>query len=318
LTQPIKTQPIKTQPIKTQPTRAGTPELIADYACETGEDPLWHPIEKQLYWTDIPAGRLFRYDPASGRHEQCYQGRPIGRFTIQADGSLLLFMDRGTVAVWRHGAVTELVAEIPEERGSRFNDVIADPCGRVFCGTMSSEQGKGKLDRRNCDGSLQVMVENVGCCNGMAFTLDRSGFFHTDSFAGEISRFDYDVEHGSLHHRRLFARFAKADGMPGRNARWSYGRQGRPGVVCLLGWRLHRPPPLRRQRAAKNFASHAPGFQLNLWRRRLPRHLRHNGRRTSQEPQRSGGRRVVSDSQRSSRGAGILLAGWDFIDLRTE
>jgi sugar lactone lactonase YvrE len=27
------------------------------------------------------------------------------------------------------------------------------------------------------------MVENVGCSNGIAFTLDRSGFFHTDSFA---------------------------------------------------------------------------------------------------------------------------------------
>jgi len=25
------------------------PELIADYACETGEGPLWHPEERRLY-----------------------------------------------------------------------------------------------------------------------------------------------------------------------------------------------------------------------------------------------------------------------------
>ena len=26
------------------------PELIADYACVTGEGPLWHPAEQHLYW----------------------------------------------------------------------------------------------------------------------------------------------------------------------------------------------------------------------------------------------------------------------------
>src|SRR5580698_9676078 len=113
-------------------------ELIADYACETGENPLWHPFERRLYWCDIPKGRLFRYDPATGIHEQCFEGRVIGGFTIQADGALLLFMDRGTIALWRDGCVTEVVSEIAAERNSRFNDVIADPHGRVFCGTMSS------------------------------------------------------------------------------------------------------------------------------------------------------------------------------------
>ena len=34
-------------------------ELIADYACETGENPLWHAIEQKLYWCDIPHGRIF-------------------------------------------------------------------------------------------------------------------------------------------------------------------------------------------------------------------------------------------------------------------
>jgi D-xylono/L-arabinono-1,4-lactonase len=51
------------------------PSLIADYACETGESPLWHPFERRLYWADIPRGRLFRFDPASGKHEICYEGR---------------------------------------------------------------------------------------------------------------------------------------------------------------------------------------------------------------------------------------------------
>lgn len=190
------------------------PELIANYACETGENPLWHPIERRLYWCDIPNGRLFRYDPATGTHEQCYQGRPIGGFTIQSDGSLLLFMDRGTIALWRDGALTEVVSEIAAERSSRFNDVIADPLGRVFCGTMSTDESKGRLYRLDLDCSLHSVLEGIGCSNGMAFTLDRKGLYYTDSFAREIYLFDYNIQTGALSNRRVFARFSETDGLP--------------------------------------------------------------------------------------------------------
>ena len=75
------------------------PEPIADYACECGEGPLWHPFEKCLYWVDIPTGRLFRYDPETGRHESCHQGEQLGGFTVQADGALLLFLERGAIKI---------------------------------------------------------------------------------------------------------------------------------------------------------------------------------------------------------------------------
>ncbi|WP_433967103.1 SMP-30/gluconolactonase/LRE family protein [Tunturiibacter gelidiferens] len=81
----------------------GAVALVADYACDTGENPIWHPFEQKLYWCDIPRGWIFRFDPSTGAHERCYEGRTVGGFTIQADGSLLLFMDRGTIAIWREG-----------------------------------------------------------------------------------------------------------------------------------------------------------------------------------------------------------------------
>ncbi|HET6566954.1 MAG TPA: SMP-30/gluconolactonase/LRE family protein, partial [Rhodothermales bacterium] len=129
------------------------PELIADYACETGEGPLWHPIEQRLYWLDIPAGRLFRYDPVSDVHELCFEGEPVGGITLQADGSLLFFMARGAVRCWRDGTLTTMLDEIPEERDTRFNDVIADPLGGVFCGTMPTDDRPGHLYRMATDGS---------------------------------------------------------------------------------------------------------------------------------------------------------------------
>ncbi len=189
-------------------------ECIADYACQTGEGPLWHPLEKCLYWLDIPTGRLFRYNPASDTHEQCWQDEPIGGFTIQANGDLLLFMARGAIRVWREGFVKTIVAEIPAERQSRFNDVIADPRGRVFCGTMSSPQKSGCLYRLDTDGSLHTILENVGCPNGMGFSTDRRRMYFTDSQARTIYLFDYDENTGQLSNQRLFAQTLPEEGVP--------------------------------------------------------------------------------------------------------
>lgn len=182
------------------------PELVADCECITGEGPLWHPDEGRLYWFDIDGGRMFRYDPATGVHEQCYSGPIVGGFTIQADGNLLLFMEKGAIRVWRDGFLNTVVESIPEELDSRFNDVIADPEGRVFCGTMPSRTHDARLYRLDTDGSLHVVVENVGLSNGMGFTPDGTGLYFTDTGMRSIYVFDYDGASGELSNRRVFAR----------------------------------------------------------------------------------------------------------------
>jgi D-xylonolactonase len=191
------------------------PELIADYECECGENPLWHPDEKKLYWLCIPSGRMFRYDPATGRHETFYQGDPVGGFTIQEDGSLLLFMERGAIKLWREGMeLATLHAEIPAEVNSRFNDVIADPQGRVFCGTMPTGDTPGRLYRLDTDGSIQEVLDGITCSNGMGFSLDHRRMYYTDSEKYEIYEFDYDEATGDLSNQRLFMKNPESDGLP--------------------------------------------------------------------------------------------------------
>ncbi|MCL4219536.1 MAG: SMP-30/gluconolactonase/LRE family protein, partial [Candidatus Hydrogenedentes bacterium] len=148
------------------------PVLIADYECVCGEGPLWHPCEKRLYWVDIPKGRLFRYEPATAKHEQLLEGEPIGGFTFQADGAVLLFMNRGAIRSWREGAIETLLEEMPEEKETRFNDVIADAEGRVFCGTMPTKNRLGRLYCLDPDGHMVKLLDGIGCSNGMGFTPD--------------------------------------------------------------------------------------------------------------------------------------------------
>lgn len=190
------------------------PELIADYECVIGEGPLWHPGEKRVYWTDIPTGRMFRYNPARGVHEQFYDGEVVGGFTIQEDGSLLLFMAKGAIAVWRDGKLHYIYDEIPNERETRFNDVIADPAGRVFCGTMSTPDRRGRLYRLDTNRRLTELLDDVDISNGMGFTPDRKQMYYTDSPKREIYLFDYDQDSGGITNRRVFVRTPEGEGVP--------------------------------------------------------------------------------------------------------
>ncbi len=190
------------------------PELIADYACVVGEGPLWHAAERRLYWTDILAGRLYRYEPATGRHEQIYQGPQVGGFTVQADGALLLFLERGAIKTWREGKLETILEEIPDERASRFNDVIADPEGRVFCGTMPSPDRLGRLYRLDPDGTLFKILDGIGISNGMGFTPDLRQLYYTDSAKREIYVFDYNRATGNLTNQRVLIRTEEDLGIP--------------------------------------------------------------------------------------------------------
>lgn len=182
------------------------PKVVTNQECTVGEAPLWHPDDGRVYWTDNIGRALYRYDPASGEAEQVHDGDLVAAFTIQPDGSLLLFMDEGRVSRWDEGELTTVVDGIPEESGMRFNDVVADPLGRVFCGTMDDDDhSAGRLYRLDTDGSITQVLESVELSNGLGFTPDRNHLYVTESNANTIHRFRYDVETGELSDRSAFS-----------------------------------------------------------------------------------------------------------------
>jgi D-xylonolactonase len=190
-------------------------ELVANFECVTGEGPLWHPDEQCVYWTDIPQGKLFRYEPKSGKSEQVYSGEQVGGFTIQEDGSLLLFMARGAVALWRDDTLTPVIDHLPGEEDSRFNDVIADPAGRVFCGTMPSKGRMGSLYRLDTDGSIHKVRDScVNISNGFGFTPNRKQMYYTETLAKKIYVYDYDEKTGAIANQRVLVDSSNEPGFP--------------------------------------------------------------------------------------------------------
>jgi D-xylono/L-arabinono-1,4-lactonase len=190
------------------------PEVVADCSCVIGENPLWHSRDSRLCWVDIPNGILYRFDPATGTHEASRHDGQIGGFTIQEDGSLLFFMAKGAVKLLRDGRFQTVVEGIPGEEGSRFNDVIADPEGRVFCGTLEAGDRKGSLYRLDTDRTITRVVSGIGCSNGMGFTPDGKGMYYVDSVAREVYLFDYDRSTGGLSHQRVFLKPPESLGTP--------------------------------------------------------------------------------------------------------
>lgn len=194
-------------------------ERIADERTVTGENPLWHPDERKLYWLDIPPGRLYHYDPETNSNDIAYETpdeSAIGGFTIEADGALLLFGTGGRVVRWESdSAETSVVVDgINSEIDSRFNDVIATPNGCVFCGTMPTENRLGSLYRLDTDGSITRILSDVDIANGMGFSPEKSIFYFTESEARRIYSFNYSPETGTLSTRQTFVHTPADDGIP--------------------------------------------------------------------------------------------------------
>lgn len=190
------------------------PEIVADHQCHNAEGPLWHPQEQVLYWTDIPRGQLYRYDPATNISACIYETESIGGFTFQEDGALLLFKNRGAIETWQEGAINTLIDELAEESDGRFNDVIADPAGRVFCGTMPTANHPGRLYRLDTDGTLTKVLDDVGISNGLGFTPDHKQMYYTDTTKLTIYLFDYDQTTGALSNPSTFLRTPEGEGFP--------------------------------------------------------------------------------------------------------
>lgn len=202
-------------PDETPTLTTSAPYVVVDLPSQTGEGPLWNQRDRQVYWVDIPPGRLFRFDPETGGNTVVYQhSAAIGGYTFQTDGSILLFCAKGEILRWHDEEITTIVDEIPEESDGRFNDVIAGPDGHVFCGTMPTANGRARLYRLERDGTLTTLFDDIGLSNGLGFSPDNRTLYHTDTNEGVIFRLDYGPGTGAVSNREVLVRVPDGDGMP--------------------------------------------------------------------------------------------------------
>jgi sugar lactone lactonase YvrE len=181
-----------------------------------GESPLWHPVEQQLYWCDIPGRRLHRFDPQRGLHAHWdFDVEPASIAPLLGGGLLLAMRD----GLWRfdteRGRRERLAAAPYDPKAQRFNDGKADALGRFWVGTLDEARQPRAALYCLAAGRLERRAEGITVSNGLAFSPDGATMYWADTTAHEVHAFDLDRSDGSLSRRRVLARFApRAPGQP--------------------------------------------------------------------------------------------------------
>jgi D-xylono/L-arabinono-1,4-lactonase len=190
-----------------------TPIALVNEHCACGENPFWNPNDNTVWWTDIPAGKVFCYDLNTKQHRLAYQGEQVGGFTLQADGDWLLFRVQDIAVLSADGSV-RTVKEYTDPTMRRFNDVMADPAGRVLAGTIGASKDAGGLYRVDLDGTVTKLFDGTGCANGMGFSPDLQYLYWTCSTTKRIFRFRYDHDKGEVRDRITWYECTPDEGTP--------------------------------------------------------------------------------------------------------
>jgi len=188
-----------------------TLQIISDKPMQLGECPLWHPEESVLYWIDITAHAVYRYDPAT--HQQTHWTLPSepGCIAWHRDGGLLVAMRSGVARLDTNTGQVQMLAVAPYDANAlRFNDGRCDAAGRLWTGTLVDARDKpsGRL-YRFAHGVFCEFNHPVTVSNGIAFSPDSSTMYHADTAAHRINAYDFDLVTGTPSNSRIFRSFSK-------------------------------------------------------------------------------------------------------------
>ena len=187
--------------------------LLIPSRCSLGENPLWDEKTHVFYWTDIDTGEVHAWSEATGQASRIYAGPKVGGFTLEADGALALFRVNDIARLGDDGRCTRLIP-FADEGSERFNDVTADPTGRVFAGTIGRSKTSGGVFLYEPDGRSRLLFRGTGVSNGMGFSPDRKTFYWTCSTTSRIFAFDYDAGSGEVSRQRIIHAAPSTSGIP--------------------------------------------------------------------------------------------------------
>jgi sugar lactone lactonase YvrE len=186
-------------------------ECVLDIKASLGECPVWSVDEQVLYWVDINAPSLNRFDPRTGGNAAWAMPSSIGCFALRRSGGFIAALRDGFWLVDRGGKPERKVADAPYDPAHhRFNDGRADARGRFWAGSMNEKRdaNTARLYRLDPDFTLAAMISDIMISNGLAWSPDERTLYHTDTPTRTIYAWDFDAATGAIANRRIFAQFA--------------------------------------------------------------------------------------------------------------
>lgn len=223
-----------------------TVECVVPSRSKLGEGAVWDVGDQALWWVDIIAGLIHRYDPVTGENRSVDFGEPVGCLARREAGGLVVAAKSG---FWFYDPDTGAKEKLsdPEEHlpDNRFNDGTTDMQGRFWAGTMKDggpPERMGRFYRFDPDRTVTPWKDGIYTTNGLAFAPDGKTMYFSDSNAEvrTIWACDYDTDTGTPGEPRVFFDTHEVAGRPDGGTVDADGCYWQAGVS---GWQLYRITP---------------------------------------------------------------------------
>lgn len=216
-----------------------TVECIVSIPSLLGENPLWNPSEKRLYWLDLMKPAVYRFDPATGKNTalKADLGSYVSGMVQRQKGGWILVREDGISALdLSTGRVQPLVQPEPDQPDNMLNDCKCDRQGRLWTGSLDKRETHPSGNHYVVDKKLNVtkVADSLICSNGPAFSPDGRIAYLADSNGRAIYRLYIDLATGAVSPKTPFASIPADAGMPDGmtvdaegylwSARWDGGR----------------------------------------------------------------------------------------------
>jgi len=221
-------------------------DCVLDIRATLGESPIWHEGQQALYWIDVGAPTINRFDPRTGANRAWLMPEPIGALAVADDDRIVVALKSG-VQLFDIATETFTFLVDPEldRPANRLNDGRCDRRGRLWIGSMldpvDPAQAPGTLN--SVSGAAATRwVDGLVTSNGVAFSPDDRTLYHSDSFAGvrTIWRWDFDIDDGVITNRQVFV---DTSGMAGRPDGATVDTDGCYWSASNDGWAVLRYTP---------------------------------------------------------------------------
>jgi sugar lactone lactonase YvrE len=170
-------------------------EILHHAQCELGEGPMWHPVEKVLYWVDILGKKVHRYDTRLNVYQNFTFDFMPGAVLPTNTDLLLIAFENGIATFDTHSLRLNYLTQLHENQPyMRCNDAKCDPFGNLWVGTMSktAKADAGNLYCLKTNLDFSVKIPNTSISNGTIWNQDGSKMYYIDSIRDSIRSYDFD------------------------------------------------------------------------------------------------------------------------------